>query len=188
MFSVYALSDPRTGQVRYVGFTGIPPARRLRYHIKEKKKTRKRNWITSLRAAGHRPAIELLESFEERARALEAEAEWISMLRHVGCDLVNIADGGRSPTMTAETRAKMSAAHKGKVRSPEHLAALSAAGLVRPRHTEETRAKMRAAKLGTKWSPARRACPPVVGRKHTFESIAKMRSVHQALARQRRAA
>lgn len=119
-FSVYTLSDPRTGHVRYVGFTSVSLALRLRRHLDDSNPSRRRNWIKSLRTAGVRPHIELLEEYDDSESAFDAEREWISMARHLGCDLVNMTDGGEGVlNCSAETRAKMRAAKLGTKRSEE---------------------------------------------------------------------
>lgn len=63
-------------------------------------------------------------------------------------------NGGCIPT--DETRAKMSAALRGKKRSPEHCARIAAAKTGKKRSIE-TRAKMSAANIGKKLSPEHRA-------------------------------
>ena len=153
-FSVYTLSDPRTGYVRYVGFTSVSLALRLRRHLDDGNPSHRRNWIKSLRAAGVRPRIKLLEEYDDSESAFDAEREWISMARHLGCDLVNMTDGGEGTLgVSVETRAKMRAAKLGKKLSAEHKAKIGAASRAagcRPpvRYgpvSEATREKMRAA-------------------------------------------
>lgn len=87
--------------------------------------------------------------------------------------------------MKAETRAKLSAASKGKPKpfSPAHLAAVRAANIGRDRsgrrHTPEELAKMRAAQMGNKkW----------LGRRHRPETLAKMSAARIAYWQQKRGA
>lgn len=155
MFSVYGLFDPRTGALRYVGYTSVSLKERLKSHMSCRKKSRKRSWIASLRLAGTRPEIATLEVFDSRGSALEAESEWISMMRAVGASLTNISPGGESPEITEETKRRMSEAKVGVSPSPSHRANLSRS-LMGHGVSAEARAKMRAAKLGTKWSAKRR--------------------------------
>lgn len=84
--------------------------------------------------------------------------------------------------MGPETRAKMSVAHKGKIKTAEHLRSISEA-LKGHEVTEEMRAKMRAAKLGTKWSEARRRAHKI-----TPESTAKRSEATRLVWARRKAA
>lgn len=79
---VYALCDPVTAEVRYVGLT-YNPAKRLGEHISEAKKIHepwhsapKNRWLRSLIARGHKPKMVVLEEVP-RAIGLEAEQRWI---------------------------------------------------------------------------------------------------------------
>jgi hypothetical protein len=67
---------------------------------------------------------------------------------------ISAANKGRKAT--PETRAKISAAHKGKKRTAEHRAKISAAQKGK-KHTPETRALFRIVNAGRKISPEHRA-------------------------------
>lgn len=90
------------------------------------------------------------------------------------------ADKRRGVPLPEETRAKVSAALKGKKKSPEHVAKVAAAHLGTKR-SEATRAKISAVQKGRKLTPEQRAAR--CGVKRTPESIekrvAKMRGVPQ---------
>lgn len=101
------------------------------------------------------------ENREPRIEAIEqgtgdweaAERRWIAWHKEHGHNLCNSTDGGEgaSPgrTPSPETRAKISAAHKGKKLSTEHRAKLSAARKGRgPVLTAESYAKMSRTKTG----------------------------------------
>jgi hypothetical protein len=45
---IYLLIDPNTGDIRYVGAT-IRPKKRLDEHLRNKDKSHRTNWITSLK-------------------------------------------------------------------------------------------------------------------------------------------
>jgi hypothetical protein len=111
--------------------------------------------------------------------ALELEVKMIAALRNGGVKLSNITDGGEGAsghTLSDETKAKMSAAGKGKIMSDEHKVKISVAkkgivvsdetkarlsavhkGKVRIPFSEETRAKMSAAKKGVPKSDEHKA-------------------------------
>ena len=94
----------------------------------------------------------------------------IAHYRSMGFRLTNQTDGGEgAPGMkhTAETRAKMSAAKKGRPLPPRTR-----------EHTEKIAAKLR----GQKWSAERRATCGLhrIGKKHSPETIEKMRQARLA--------
>lgn len=94
------------------------------------------------------------------------EIETIRYYRELGCDLKNVAPGGISPEPTEESRRKISEALRGRPLSAEHRAKLSAAkkgrapsnkgkktGKPSPAKQPEARAKMSAALQGRKFTP-----------------------------------
>jgi hypothetical protein len=156
---IYGLKDPRTDEIRYVGWTIKTPERRLANHIwwaRKRRSSHVHRGILCLLAEDVTPAIEVLESGSgDKWRA--AEREWIFRLRAVGFRLTNIADGGEGKPgakLSAETRAKLSAAHS----TPEARAAKSA--FLRTR----------------KWSDAQRAKMREIMRNRTPESYAALRA------------
>lgn len=172
---IYALSDPETGEIRYVGKTAQRPARRLNAHIQDRAHSHKKYWIKTLRERGLKPTIEVLETIENSDDRdwQESERFWIAYLRFFGCRLTNLDNGGKGcGSMSEETKRKLSIAHTGKKLSPEHIEKLAAANrgkiislkqriFMRERflgipRTPETISKMRAARLGVKLGPSKR--------------------------------
>lgn len=160
---IYTLSDPRDGQIRYVGKTTNLKGR-LRQHIHEPKTTYKACWIESLKKAGVRPQIEELEHFDgdDVEQWKDAERFWISYLRSLGFRLVNLDAGGLGKTHTSlETRKKLSIANTGKKRSEAHCL------------------KMSLLKKGVFTEAQRTAClrsaAKRVGYKHKPETLAKLK-------------
>lgn len=162
---IYSLSDPRTGQIRYVG-KALNPFHRIRKHLCDKRSSHKTNWIQSLLCIGLKPSIDILETVPE-GEWQEAERFWIAYLRFLGCPLTNLDNGGWGVAkLTPEIRRKMSqsrtglkaseaarrnisAALKGRKLSSEHAAkAAEASKMLGKRHSEETRRKMSAAQKG----------------------------------------
>jgi hypothetical protein len=85
----------------------------------KKTRTHCRNWIKSLIALGLQYEILILEEFANTDSLPEAEREWIAEARQQGVPLTNHTDGGEwqvKRIVGAESRAKMSLAHKGKPR------------------------------------------------------------------------
>lgn len=98
MYNIYTLSNPITGEIRYVGFTSQLLRKRLASHLLEarkdrKKNTYKNNWIRSLLKQEITPKIELIDVIESNLDFWERY--WISQFRTWGYNLVNLTGGGR---------------------------------------------------------------------------------------------
>lgn len=146
---IYALCDPDTGDIRYVGKTNNL-ALRLRSHQNERRETRKCQWLKSLKRSGRLPLIRILEIVGEENWE-DKERFWIAELRSYGVDLTNHTEGGdgvsgiddearrrlsaqmrkrmsdpafRAKVFTEERSAKISEALSGKKKAPEHVAKL----------------------------------------------------------------
>lgn len=92
---IYSLSDPRTGEIRYVGKSDNP-YNRLNEHIKKCKLsiTHKNNWIKSLLNENLKPIVEILDTVSIDEWGFW-ETYWIDTVRSWGFNLTNIASGGR---------------------------------------------------------------------------------------------
>jgi len=93
---IYALKDPRTKLVRYVGWTRQSMVARLGEHIADSvssQKTHKQKWILSMLSIGIKPTAEILQEGEGAGWA-EAEQYWIKRHRSSGAKLTNGTDGG----------------------------------------------------------------------------------------------
>ena len=113
----------------------------------------------------------VIKTCASKAELDECERHFIAVLKSkapYGYNLTDGGDGGVGVERTSETCAKISAALKGKPKSPEHRAKISATlathtgeknSFFGRHHTEESKAKMRAAQTG---------------KKHTAETRAKM--------------
>jgi len=112
---IYALKDPDTGEIRYVGKANNPEAR-LRNHIGKAKeeKNHRANWIKSLMARGKFPVLEIIDESPEDEWPM-LEAAYIQFYTEEGCNLVNGTFGGEGlGKPTPETRHKMSIAQSGR--------------------------------------------------------------------------
>jgi len=140
---IYALVDPRTNEIRYVGYTSDQVERLMEHQRPSalKGNTYKNKWIKSLLKEGVIPQL-IVISYHESANLLpQAEIAAIKYHREIGCKLTNGTDGGdggatmTGKTMSIEARAKISKFNQGHVVSIE------------------TRKKLSIAKLGVKNSP-----------------------------------
>jgi hypothetical protein len=154
MASIYLLIDPRTAEVRYVGWAKKCLNVRLRAHLNEARggvETYKNRWVRSLIASHLRPTIWLIETTTDYHTR---ERYWIAHYRAAGCRLTNATDGGEGalgrkhsteakarmaafarqrPPMSEAVRARMSAAGKGRPKSEEHRQKIGAAHKGRPK-------------------------------------------------------
>lgn len=95
---IYAMVDPDTNEIRYVGKTAHSLEKRLRGHKSDAFSTHKthshrRHWIKSIYDRGSTPImLELEEVLVSEWE--EAERFWIAYFRFLGARLVNSAPGG----------------------------------------------------------------------------------------------
>lgn len=95
---IYGLTDPRTGELRYVGKTVNSMELRLRIHL-QAARSRKwgrpiLRWIRSVVRSGSQPQIFEIETIQAGGDWTEAERFWIAYFRSVGASLCNITSGG----------------------------------------------------------------------------------------------
>jgi hypothetical protein len=89
---IYALKDPDTDEIRYIGRSKNIGSR-YRGHIAGCKTSALPSgvWIAELLKNGKKPALELLQ---EHCNPIQVEEQWISWGRKQGFNLLNIASGG----------------------------------------------------------------------------------------------
>ena len=126
---VYGLVDPKDKQIRYVGWT-VDLVARLKEHMRKahKRRTHKNAWLLQLKNQGIQPDVTVLEQGSGDGWAF-AERRWIAQLRAQGCRLTNATDGGEGTPgchPSAETRAKIGKASRGRYFSPETRAKMGA--------------------------------------------------------------
>lgn len=97
-FLIYALLDPQTRRVRYVGKSSSGtkrPKQHWRVRKERLKDDRCHRWVRSVLRTGKCPVIDVLEVLEPgpdiQVRLAAAEARWIWLFRTLGEDLTNTA-------------------------------------------------------------------------------------------------
>lgn len=104
---IYALVEPETGEIRYIGVTKHDLRGRLRAHMNEAMRRRpdgnfalapshRRHWIRSLAERSMQPSIIELEAIKNSERK-EKEVAWIAAGRAAGLRLVNSTLGAEGP-------------------------------------------------------------------------------------------
>lgn len=152
--TIYALCDPTTDEIRYIGKTAKRPIERLAEHIREARRGRQLHssaWIRALRSPPvMRPLVVVSSDY-----ANEMEIRTITRLRSRGYRLTNLTDGGEGNSGWSPSEA---------TRQKKRLVALRnfANGQKPPcnigrRATPETRARLRSSHLGKSNSPETRA-------------------------------
>lgn len=182
---IYALLDPHTQAVRYVGQTHRTLKARLSQHFYTSPFHHNyvAHWICSLKKIDLWPTIQLLEEVST-SNWQEAEQRWIAHFRNAGARLTNSTAGGDGMIdPTPEVRAKISAALTGKTHrdkgnpAPETIAKLRAYNLGKPsamkgrKHSAESIEKMRVSHKGQ--------ASPMKGKKHSAESNAANSDSHK---------
>ena len=129
MKSIYGLTDPRTGCIRYIG-QSTDPARRLAGHCWEAKREKhhRARWIIGLLKLGLKPLLEVLEEVPDE-QADDVERFWISSLLTAGARLVNTDAGGGNVPWSSELRERVRRANLGRIPSTQARANMRAAQL-----------------------------------------------------------
>jgi hypothetical protein len=114
---IYALIDPNTGNIRYIGKSNNP-VKRLSDHISGCKNslTHKNNWINSLLKENKKPSLKIIDEVPINEWQMW-EIFYIEKYRKEGFELTNLSDGGSGPTFQeyydkAKTIEKMKIRHK----------------------------------------------------------------------------
>lgn len=137
---IYALLDPDTDEIRYIGWTKQPPIR-FSGHISDAKRRCKSHcnrWVATLLECGKLPVMQIIEETDTDHFA-ERECYWIDYHRSIGTRLTNTADGG-----SGAPGVHLSDEHK------KRLSEIAKASGRKPPNTPEVRAKISATNTGRK--------------------------------------
>ncbi len=145
---IYVLCEP-DGEIRYIGKTSYPLAKRLAWHLREARRSASNHrlcWIRSVMSRGYLPGIVLIGEVAGDGNA--EEIAWIKYGRQEGWRLVNGTDGGEGTVgKSADALRKISIANKGKTMSPEARKKISDANKGRVKSAEEIK-KLKASLMG----------------------------------------
>ena len=94
-YIIYALQDPFTFEIRYIG-KSCSGLKRIKRHFnfneqKNDKNKHKVNWINSLTRL---PNILIIQTLNSNKELIQAECYWIDYFRKQNSPLLNISNGG----------------------------------------------------------------------------------------------
>lgn len=146
---IYALVDPVSEQVRYVGKSNNP-SERIKSHVRTAPfdKTHKAYWIRNLIKNGQQPKLMILEQVDITEWE-QKEQYYIQSFHQAGCKLTNGNAGGLgeiSPTL--EVREKLARARYGKI-TPDIVRNKISMAHEGMKHTQISKQKMSIMKQGT---------------------------------------
>ena len=136
MIYIYALLDPVTQQVRYIGKT-IRLKERLANQCNERSRTHRCYWIQGLLAQGLKPEQVILETLPDGSEWEWREMFWIAKGRQLQWPLVNATSGGDGvKNLAPESRQRIVKAWIGRKHRPESLIKIGQASRGR-KHSNE---------------------------------------------------
>lgn len=148
MVKIYALLDPFTLEIRYVGKTNRKLETRLREHIydciRRPRSSHKVKWINMLISNNAIPMIKILES-TEICNSESREKYWIEKLTLEGKDLTNCTEGGEFCTFGS----KLSDDIKKHMSDAARLRSMGISNnMFGKKHSDDSKKKMSNKKIG----------------------------------------
>lgn len=157
IYKIYALCEPDSEEVRYVGATKQRPRARLKQHLKEADRevgtSPKEIWLRELIARGLEPSVLLLEETEDSER----EGYWISFCREIGFSILNeltLYEGLNFHS--EEAKQKIAEASRRLWKEPWYRELMVKSNTGRKKSPEEIE-KIRQFHLGKQWALGRKA-------------------------------
>lgn len=105
MVEIYALTDPRTGETRYIGKAN-DSKKRLASHIRDSRRrdTPVYRWIRKITDIGLLPGLQIIATTESDWQKIEIQK--IAEAKANGARLLNVAKGGDEPHCPKSVRAR----------------------------------------------------------------------------------
>lgn len=188
MTFIYALCDPHTGDIRYVGKSNDPKDR-LRRHLRDRRKNHRTDWIMSILKKGTIPNLVILDHVSD-VEWPQWEVAYVQYFKDMGFDLVNANEGGiGGHNPSPELRKKLSEALSGKSKTISHREKLSLAHRGR-KLSDSWKSSISISLTGVKKSQEhrRKIGESQLGRKRSPESCLRMKLAQQRIAEMRRIA
>jgi len=149
MIYIYALADPFTKEIRYIG-KSFRVKQRYRDHLNDQSKTHKTNWIKSLLKRESKPALIILETLNDDSDWQTREKFWIGIAKSRKWNLVNSTDGGDGViNISGDGKRRMLETWTGRKHKPETLIKISKASKGRKK-TEAMKKAMSEKMMGRK--------------------------------------
>ena len=96
-YLIYALQDPITYEIRYIG-KSVSGLHRPKYHTYpsclSKDDTHKGRWLKQLVNNGFKPIIKVIQILNNHDELVQAEIYWIKYFKDLDCPLTNLTLGG----------------------------------------------------------------------------------------------
>lgn len=105
-WSIYALIDPRDGEVRYVGIS-LDASKRLKAHLKDGRATAKTAWLKDLKSSGEAPRIKILDIAGSKEEGVGKERFWIQYYRDRNGNLLTNSDPGGAGVFSEKARKRI---------------------------------------------------------------------------------
>lgn len=112
---IYALLEPETKEVRYIG-KSVNPKKRFDNHLNIKRKQHCSCWIQSLKIKELKPIFSIIEE-TDKENWIKREQYWIAFYKNLGAKLTNHTIGGEGQCgiiQSAESNLKRSISLKGR--------------------------------------------------------------------------
>jgi len=184
MTNIYALIDPTTKFVRYVGKSDNPEHRLHRHMTQDIKADNHRTrWLRKLKENGLKPDLVILEEVPKSEWQIH-EKKWIKYYKESGYPLTNSTDGGDGMSNPSkETRLKISM--NSRTRTAETLAKIGAA--TKKRWEDRSyRCHMVDCASNTSTETRKKMSISQKGKKHTNLTLKKMSDAHKNISKDTR--
>lgn len=122
-YIIYALQDPITFEIRYIG-KSCSGFKRIKRHFSNEletdSNTHKKHWIKQLKNKGYLPSIIIIQQFQDNINLSKCEYYWINYFKSIGCPLINLVNIEQNTIYTKEHKDNLSSILKERYKNPEY--------------------------------------------------------------------